>query len=98
WVILMQLALPGFTKAALVESETRQVVLPDAVVVPRGTVLMPVVERRHSGRFNGKALRYRSVVEEVPIRNQDGETIASVVSISYLAEDAGEARPVIFAF
>ena len=98
WVLLMQLALPEFADAVLVESKKQQVTLPDAVVVARDTALMPVVERRHSGRFNGKALRYRSVVEEVPIRNQDGETIASVVSISYLAVDASEARPVIFAF
>lgn len=92
------LAVLPSAEAALPESHARQAALPDAVVVPHGTALMAPVQRRHGGRFNGKALRYRSVVEEVPIHDADGEAIASVVSISYLAEDAGDARPVIFAF
>lgn len=97
-VLLVPLALPEVARAAVVDSKELEVALPEAVVVPRGTALMSSVERRHSGRFNGKALRYRSVVEEVPIRDPDGGIIASVVSVSYLAESAGGARPVIFAF
>jgi carboxypeptidase C (cathepsin A) len=95
---LVQLTVPEVARAAAAGSEEPQVALPDAVVVPRGTALMPSAERQHSGRFNGKALRYRSVVEEVPIRDPDGGIIASVVSVSYLAKGTGEARPVIFAF
>lgn len=92
------LAVPDSATAAQPEPLARQTALPDAVVVPHGTAPMAPVQRRHGGRFNGKALRYRSVVEEVPIHDASGEVIASVVSISYLAEDAGDARPVIFAF
>ena len=97
-LLLVQLALPEVSRAAESEWKDPQLAFPDAVVVPKGTALMPSVERQHSGRFNGKRLRYRSVVEEVPIRDPDGGIIASVVSISYLAENAGGARPVIFAF
>lgn len=92
------MALPGHAPAAAPVSSELQAALPDAVVVPHGTALMAPVQRRHGGCFNGKGLRYRSVVEEVPIHDVDGEVIASVVSIGYLAEDAGDARPVIFAF
>lgn len=96
--LLAQSTLPDLAGVALAASNGQQAALPDGVVVPRGTALMPTVERQHSGRFNGEALHYRSVVEEVPIRDSDGEVIASVVSVSYLAEDAGGVRPVIFAF
>ncbi|WP_157515253.1 S10 family peptidase [Luteimonas abyssi] len=70
----------------------------DAVVVPPGTALLPTVERRHRGRFGGRALRYRSVVEEWPLIDDAGATVATVASIAYLAEGADPQRPVIFAF
>src|SRR5690606_29830761 len=90
------MALPGHAPAAAPVSSELQAALPDAVVVPHGTALMAPVQRRHGGCFNGKGLRYRSVVGEVPIHDVDGEVIGSVVSIGYLGEDAGDARPVIF--
>ncbi|WP_024889413.1 S10 family peptidase [Luteimonas huabeiensis] len=70
----------------------------EAVVVPPGNALLPTVERRHRGRFGGRALRYRSVVEEWPLVGDDGETIATVGAIAYLEEGAGPQRPLIFAF
>nr|WP_255698980.1 hypothetical protein [Luteimonas sp. Y-2-2-4F] len=70
----------------------------EAVVIPPGAALQPTVERRHRGRFNGRALRYRSVVEEWPLVDPDGATVATVGAIAYLAEAAAPERPVIFAF
>lgn len=94
-------ALLVLAGAAAVASDAPPVTPPvasDAVVVPAGTPLLARVERQHRGRFNGRALRYRSVVEEWPLRDAGGATIASIVSTSYLADGADAARPVIFAF
>ena len=71
---------------------------PDAVVVMADTPFLPRVEKRHTGRFNGQQVRYRSVVEEVPVTDSDGAIIASIGAISYIREGDGGGRPVIFAF
>lgn len=71
---------------------------PDAVVVAADTPLLPRFEKRHTGRFNGRRTRYRSVVEEVPVTDAGGAVIASIGVISYIAEDSDPGRPVIFAF
>ncbi|KLJ02564.1 hypothetical protein WQ56_02115 [Luteimonas sp. FCS-9] len=100
-VALIVLVLVGTGTVAAAPTDAPAAASPvpaDAVVVPVDTPLLPRVERHHRGRFNGRALRYRSVVEEWPLRDADGTTIASIVSTSYLAEGADTARPVIFAF
>src|SRR5699024_2617378 len=71
---------------------------PDAVVVAADTPFLPRFEKRHSGRFNGQQIRYRSVVEEVPVTDAGGTVIASIGAISYVREDGDSSRPVIFAF
>ena len=92
-------ALLVLAGAAAVASDAPPVTSPsDAVVVPAGTPLLARVERQHRGRFNGRALRYRSVVEEWPLRDAGGATIASIVSTSYLVDGGDATRPVIFAF
>lgn len=59
----------------------------------------PVVfETRHSGRFGGQSLRYRAIAGETHLRNDDGEPVAALFSIAYVAEDADQGRPVTFVF
>lgn len=71
---------------------------PDSVVVAADTPFLPRFEKRHTGRFNGQQIRYRSVVEETPVTDASGAVVASIGSISYISEGGGDARPVIFAF
>jgi len=70
----------------------------DTVVVPAAMPLLPTVVRQHAGVFNGQPLRYRSVVEEVPVRDDTGAVYTTVGSFSYLAEGAQRQRPIVFAF
>ncbi|WP_243451116.1 S10 family peptidase [Sphingosinicella sp. CPCC 101087] len=50
------------------------------------------------GTFNGKQVRYRSVVAETVVPDPDGRPGARIVSTAYLAQDAGNPaeRPVMF--
>lgn len=59
----------------------------------------PVVTR-HAGTFNGRRIAYRAEVTETAIRDEAGAPAARLVSIAYVAEDAGDAarRPVLFVF
>lgn len=54
----------------------------------------------HQGLFNGQKVDYTSEIEEVPVSDGDKGPSARIVSISYLAKDAGArpGRPVIFIF
>ena len=70
----------------------------DTVVVAEGTALLPRVEKRHVGKFNGQTVNFRSVVQETPVTDAVGTVIATIGSISYIREGADERRPVIFAF
>ncbi|MFT4077545.1 MAG: hypothetical protein QM647_18610 [Asticcacaulis sp.] len=58
------------------------------------------VERTHTGSANGTRLTYRSIVDEMPLQNAAGETIATIVSTSYLRTDVAKdkVRPVLFVF
>ncbi|MDO5506276.1 MAG: hypothetical protein Q4F49_08320 [Pseudoxanthomonas suwonensis] len=63
------------------------------------TVAAPLVEDRqleHVGEFNGKAVRYRSTIETITVR--DGEATADLVVMSHVADGADPDRPVLFAF
>lgn len=57
-------------------------------------------ESLHKGRFNGKALSYKALVEEHFITGPDGKRRASVFTTSYIATGSGLAadRPVLFVF
>ncbi len=59
----------------------------------------PVVVER-TGTFNGVRTRYRSVVEEFPVRTASNEPGARLVSISYIADNVRRPseRPVLFLF
>lgn len=94
-LLALAVALPLHAAASAAQAPVNP---PDAVVVAAGTPLLPRVEKRHTGRFNGQQIRYRSVVEEVPVTDADGAVIASIGAISYVREDGDSSRPVIFAF
>lgn len=57
-------------------------------------------ESNGQAKINGERLRYRAVVEETFISNDKGQRTASLVSTSYLLEDASKnkQRPVVFVF
>jgi carboxypeptidase C (cathepsin A) len=54
----------------------------------------------HQGIFNGQKVDYTCEIEEVPVSDGEKGPSARIVSISYLAKDAGPrpGRPVIFIF
>lgn len=61
------------------------------------------VETRHTlnlpGNLSGNALDYRAVAETIGLTDRKGEAIASVYTVSYLADPpAGQQRPVAFVF
>jgi carboxypeptidase C (cathepsin A) len=62
-------------------------------------VRAPVVTR-HAGTFNGQRIAYRAEMSETPIRDEAGNVSARLVSIAYVAEEAGDPnrRPVLFVF
>lgn len=55
---------------------------------------------QHTGRFNGETVAYTAVVEDHLVPGPDGRPGASVITIAYTRDDAGDParRPVIFAF
>ncbi len=57
------------------------------------------VETRHTITLAGRPLDYRAVAETIGLTNQKGEPVASVYTVSYLADTPEEARrPVAFVF
>jgi carboxypeptidase C (cathepsin A) len=56
-------------------------------------------ERSGEAQIGGERLRYRTLVEETFVTNDAGQRTASLVSTTYLREDAGDTlRPVVFVF
>jgi len=57
------------------------------------------VETRHTINLAGKPLDYRAVAETIGLTDRKGEAVASVYTVSYLADaPAGSQRPVAFVF
>jgi carboxypeptidase C (cathepsin A) len=57
------------------------------------------VETRHTINLPGKPLDYRAVAETIGLTNPKGDPVASVYTVSYLADPpAGQPRPVAFVF
>lgn len=53
----------------------------------------------HSGTFGGKTIKYKAVAGEMFLTNHDGDTTASIWSVSYITETSPtDVRPVIFIF
>ncbi|MEM9327922.1 MAG: peptidase S10 [Bacteroidota bacterium] len=48
--------------------------------------------------IDGKPLKYRTVSEEIHLKGKDGESTASIWSISYFAQTTTQDRPVMFIF
>jgi carboxypeptidase C (cathepsin A) len=69
-------------------------------MVARPAASSRVVETRHSARINGRTLRYKAIVTEVPMLGEDGVPVAVGVSYAYVAQGAGDPgeRPVVFVF
>ena len=56
-------------------------------------------ERSGQAQIGGERVRYRALVEETFVTNDEGQRTASLVSSSYLREDTGDTvRPVVFIF
>lgn len=55
---------------------------------------------QHEGLFGGKNIKYKAIAEETYLKNESGETLASIWSVSYLREELADAkkRPVTFVF
>jgi carboxypeptidase C (cathepsin A) len=75
---------------------------PAAVPVSVSQSLRPLmhVETDHQGAFGGKTIRYKAIVDETPVKDAGGNTVATIVSTSYIRSDVpkGSNRPVLFAF
>jgi carboxypeptidase C (cathepsin A) len=57
------------------------------------------VETEHTIALGDRKLDYRAIAETLPLRNEKGDTTASIYTISYLsAPPAAAARPVAFVF
>ena len=57
------------------------------------------VETRHTINLAGKPLDYRAVAETIGLTDRKGAAVASVYTVSYLADaPAGQLRPVAFVF
>jgi carboxypeptidase C (cathepsin A) len=57
------------------------------------------VETQHTITLAGRPLNYRAVAETIGLTNPKGEPVASVFTVSYLADlPAGQRRPVAFVF
>ena len=57
-----------------------------------------LVETQHKVTLGGHPLEYRAIAETIGLTDQKGEPTASVFTVAYLAEPAGERRPVAFVF
>src|SRR5258707_9506058 len=66
---------------------------------PREKEEAPVVTR-HEARVGGRTLRYTVTTGMMPLKNEAGETEASVFYMAYVVERAGgpEKRPLTFSF
>ena len=53
---------------------------------------------RHSGSFGGRTISYRAIAGETFLRAEDGTPRAAIYSTTYIAENAGTNRPVMFIF
>jgi len=57
------------------------------------------VETRHTINLGARSLDYRAVAETIGLTNRKGEPVASIYTVSYLADPpAGTQRPVAFVF
>ena len=53
----------------------------------------------HTGSYGGKVIKYRAIANETYLKNQQGDTTASIWSVSYKAEGTENTnRPVMFIF
>ncbi|TAL01265.1 MAG: hypothetical protein EPO08_10875, partial [Rhodospirillaceae bacterium] len=59
-----------------------------------------IVAHEFTGTFNGERLTYVATAGETFLKNDDGENIASIFSVTYAKKDAAapEHRPVTFVF
>ncbi|MEZ5998338.1 MAG: peptidase S10 [Hyphomonas sp.] len=55
-------------------------------------------ESHHSATIGGTKIAYKVEAGETHIKNDDGDPAASLFTMSYIAEKAGENRPVTFVF
>jgi carboxypeptidase C (cathepsin A) len=69
-----------------------------APMVPRATATARVVTTQHQITANGKRIRYRAIVTELPLNGADGTPAAVAVTTAYVAEGVknAAARPVVF--
>jgi carboxypeptidase C (cathepsin A) len=67
----------------------------DETAAPAAIPEATVFTSEHSGRFNGRQLRYRARAGETYLRDLSGEPTASIFSFDYLVEDE-QRRPVTF--
>ena len=54
----------------------------------------------HQGSFGGKTIKYRAIARETYLKNDSGDPVASIWSVSYLVEGVSDysRRPVMFIF
>lgn len=53
----------------------------------------------HTGTYGGKTIKYRAIANETYLKNQQGDTTASIWSVTYKAEGTENVnRPVMFVF
>lgn len=52
----------------------------------------------HRGKFGGRDIAYRSVVEPVIVGDAEGKPVARLVATSYIADGTDAKRPVLFVF
>ncbi|HWW27775.1 MAG TPA: hypothetical protein VNZ85_17965 [Caulobacter sp.] len=57
----------------------------------------PVVTR-HAGMFGGRKILYTATIGEMPLLDDKRQPVGRIVSISYVATNAGHDRPVLFVF
>lgn len=69
-----------------------------APMAERETATDKLVVTRHQGVFNGKRMKYRAIVTEMPMAGADGTPAAVMVSYAYVADGVKDpaTRPVTF--
>jgi len=63
----------------------------------KATTPYPVVTR-HTGTFGGRKIHYTATIGEMPLLDDKRQPAGRIVSISYVATNAGRDRPVLFVF
>jgi carboxypeptidase C (cathepsin A) len=93
----LALALSLACASAPLEAAHAQAEAPHPVKLSPVSIDAPIVTS-HQGVFNGKAVRYRAVVEPFLTLDLAGKPAARLVATSYIADDAAPDRPVLFVF